>query len=696
MTAPSTSLAALDAVVIDTETTGLDARSARLIQIGMVRLFRGAIDRDTVFDRLVDPGIEVPAVSTAVHGLATSDVRGQPPFAALQKEVSDYIGVRPVIGHTLAYDFAVLKREHDLAGLAWHAPRALDLRVLARLAAPGLADHSLDRICDWLGITVTGRHTARGDAIATAEAFLALVPRLRQQGLRTLAEVEAAGHALAERDMQSGAGAATLEGPAALGEDAIRGLDVFAYRHRNRDVMSAPPAVMPADTRLSASIDDMLKRGLSSVFVTLADGQTGIVTERDALRAVATHGAAGLEMPLSTFANAPLITVADDAFVYRAIGRMQRLDIRHLGVRDATGAIVGALTPRNLLRNRATDAIMIGDAIVTATSGADLAAAWSETPRVARGLIAEAVEARTIASVISSEICNITRRAAELAEAHMAETGRGAPPCRYAVLVLGSAGRGESLLAADQDNAIVFEHGEPGGAEDTWFRDLGEHMAATLDAAHIVFCKGGVMAKNAAWRHNRRGWFDLVETWIRRQKPSDLLNVDIFFDAVPVHGALDLGREIWTAAFERAGKSRDFLMMLSELARQWSSPVTMFGGFTKTDGRLDLKKYGLMPIFTGARVLALRHGVVERSTKARLDGVVARGHAQSSVVTDILEAQNRIMATILAQQIEDGRRGVPLSPRVDVERLDRDARRDLKAAFAGVAAMVDMVAEGRV
>ena len=41
--------------------------------------------------------------------------------------------------------------------------------------------------------------------------------------------------------------------------------------------------------------------------------------------------------------------------------------------------------------------------------------------------------------------------------------GHGAPPCPYAMLVLGSGGRGESLMAPDQDNAIVFAHGEPEG-----------------------------------------------------------------------------------------------------------------------------------------------------------------------------------------------------------------------------------------
>ena len=101
-------------------------------------------------------------------------------------------------------------------------------------------------------------------------------------------------------------------------------------------------------------------------------------------------------------------------------------------------------------------------------------------------------------------MCVLTRRAAELAEARLYEAGKGRPPVPYAVLVLGSAGRGESLLAADQDNAIVYETGEPSASEDQWFEALGIEIAAILDAAGVPFCKGGVMARNAAVAHERR------------------------------------------------------------------------------------------------------------------------------------------------------------------------------------------------
>ena len=86
-----------------------------------------------------------------------------------------------------------------------------------------------------------------------------------------------------------------------------------------------------------------------------------------------------------------------------------------------------------------------------------------------------------------------------LAEAELVAEGAGPAPCAYAVLVLGSAGRGESLLAMDQDNALVFAEGEPDGEADRWFARLGRRMAAILGintdrVISLVFVIGAAMA----------------------------------------------------------------------------------------------------------------------------------------------------------------------------------------------------------
>ena len=98
------------------------------------------------------------------------------------------------------------------------------------------------------------------------------------------------------------------------------------------------------------------------------------------------------------------------------------------------------------------------------------------------------------------------------------------PAAPWCVLLLGSGGRGESLLSADQDNAIVHAGSEE---DDAWFAALGSHLADLLDEAGVRRCQGGIMAANAEWRGSVPAWRERVAGWLRRSAPEDLLHVDI-------------------------------------------------------------------------------------------------------------------------------------------------------------------------
>ncbi len=211
----STPLLGLDAVVVDTETTGLDARTARLVQIGAVRLDGAGLREAEHFDRLVNPGVPIPATASKIHGIGDDAVRQAPSFAAVAPDFEAFIGSSVLIGHTVPYDMTVLRREYELAGRAWQSPRTLDVRDLAEVAQPTLAQYGLERLCEWLSIEIEGRHTALGDASATARIFAALVPLLRQRGIRTLAEAEAATRTLYEQRARGGSAVGIEQAPAA-------------------------------------------------------------------------------------------------------------------------------------------------------------------------------------------------------------------------------------------------------------------------------------------------------------------------------------------------------------------------------------------------------------------------------------------------------------------------------------------------
>lgn len=696
-TAGATPLAALDAVAVDTETTGLDTSIAHIVEIGAVALEDGA-----TFEMLVDPGVAIPDRASAVHGIRDVDVSGAPAFPEAWKSFTVYASGRVLIGYSIGYDLAILEREAGRAGLAWKRPRTLCVRMLATLANPTLPDAALDTIARWLGIDITGRHRALGDARAAADIFRALLPRLQERGVRTLAEAERACAAMtAELETQQRAGwTAAVKPPASPGPAALRAVDPFAYRHRVGDIMSAPPVVVAGSATAREVIALMVERRISSVFVA-ADGEQpapggnvaayGIVTERDMMRRLAAEGAAALDVAVGGFATRPLASIRAAAFVYRAIGRMNRLKIRHLAVRDEAGLLVGIVSARDLLKLRGGAAINLDDAIDAARSAAEMAAAWALLPSVTEALIEEGIDARLIAGVISEELRAMTRRAAVLAEEAMAAEGLGPPPCPYAVLVLGSGGRGESLMAADQDNAIVFATGEPDGPEDRWFAALAEKLAALLDAAAIPLCKGGVMAKNAQWRGSVATWQVRIADWVTRSRPEDLLNVDIFFDLMPVHGDLALGRALFAEAYAAGHAQTPFAKLLGDQLRDLGSPFTLFGGLQTEDGRIDLKKFGLFPIVAAARTLAIRHDVRAHGTAERLEGLIARDIGGAADMRAMLSSHALILTLMLAQQSRDLHSGAKVSNRVETARLTRDQTAALKAALKQVQSIPALV-----
>jgi DNA polymerase-3 subunit epsilon/CBS domain-containing protein len=694
-------LLALDAVVIDTETTGLDPKKARIIELAAVRLTAGKIAAADAFRQLVRPGDEsIPPATTAIHGIDDAAVAKAPTFAEVWPRFRDYLGPHVVIGHTVGFDLAVWKRECDEAGLPWSRPRTLDTRLLAEIAAPKLAGYTLEKLSAWLGVEPADRHRALGDAIITARVFLALVPQLREHGIRTVAEAERACHALtAVLDGQVRSGwVEAVEPPSRLdAERTLRRYDTYAFRRRARDIMRTPAVFVAADLSIKEAVARMGRERISSLYVTdsasAADDiralDTGILTERDVLRAIDRLGAAALELPAGQVAARPLISVPADAFLYRAIGRMSRHRIRHLGVVDEGGRVVGALSARDLLRLRAGEAVSLGDEIDDAHDAQALSVAWAKLPHLAESLSGEGLSGREIAEVISRELGALSRQAAVIAERIMQESGQGGPPVPYALVVLGSAGRGESLLAMDQDNAVIFAQGDPDGPEDRWFAVFGDHLADILHQAGVPYCKGGVMAKNAAWRGSLTTWLSRVEHWITRSSPADLLSVDIFFDLRAVHGDGGLATKLRQAAYAAADGQTAFAKLLVNAVTIPSS-LSFFGGIRTENGRIDLKAAGLFGLVAAARAMAIRYHVMERSTPGRLAGVKAVVKAGASDLDALMEAHGVFLDEILAQQVEDAAHGLPPSNAIAVKRLSARAQERLRGALQAVAHVDDL------
>ncbi len=196
-------------VAFDLETTGLDPDHDEIVQIGAVRILGDRLLRGEIFDQLVDPERPIPATSTRFHGITDSMVEDAPPPAIALARFKTFVGEATLVAHNAAFDLAFLRRKEEVAGVRFDNP-VLDTLLLSALLDPEIGDHSLDAAAARHGITVRARHTALGDAVATAELFLALVPRLRRRGIESLGEALAACRREARRRQRIvGAGAGT-------------------------------------------------------------------------------------------------------------------------------------------------------------------------------------------------------------------------------------------------------------------------------------------------------------------------------------------------------------------------------------------------------------------------------------------------------------------------------------------------------
>ena len=382
-----TALAALPAVALDLETTGLDVASDRIVQIGTVSMRGPFVLGEPRLDTRVDPGMPISAASTRVHGITDLGVAGAPRLADLIESLAEMLAGRVVVGQNIHFDLAVLRHEAARAGVPWHEPPALDVGHLASALDRGLVDLGLESLANRFGVTIEARHDALGDSLAAAEIFAALVPRLREADVRTLGEAEAFAARrtdLVRREVEAGWHSSPGQAPAEPLPPPLVRIDSFLYLRRLDEVMSSPARSILPEGTLREAARVMTEQRIGALLVSGTEARpAGIVTERDLLRATTDSRTDPDATPVSSVMSTPVRTMSGGEMIYRALGRMNRLGVRHLCVADAVGAAIGMVSQRDLLHHRASVAAELGDAVACADDAAALAAAHSRLPEVA-------------------------------------------------------------------------------------------------------------------------------------------------------------------------------------------------------------------------------------------------------------------------------------------------------------------------
>jgi len=182
-------------VVLDSETTGLDPRTDRLITIGAVAVCAHEIVLEDSFDALLKVAENTSAVT--VHGITRDEARhGLDEEDALVRFL-DYLQDGVIVGHHIGHDIGTLDAGYERGWGFRTVNRSLDTmdltlhleRAGAFAGRPPIRSFTLDALCDMFAVIPHDRHTAGGDAFLTAQVFLRLLKLAARHGRTTLSEI---------------------------------------------------------------------------------------------------------------------------------------------------------------------------------------------------------------------------------------------------------------------------------------------------------------------------------------------------------------------------------------------------------------------------------------------------------------------------------------------------------------------------
>ncbi len=166
-----------DYTCVDIETTGISPQHAQIIEIGALKVRDGEVV-DT-FSQLIDPGVSVPAEITALTGITTDMVEGEPSIAIVLPEFIDFAGDDLLLGHNVRFDYSFLKQNAMDLNLEF-AKSGMDTLRIARAKCPDLQSRSLDFLCEHYGINDENHHRAFNDAKVTSELYLMFYDMFRE------------------------------------------------------------------------------------------------------------------------------------------------------------------------------------------------------------------------------------------------------------------------------------------------------------------------------------------------------------------------------------------------------------------------------------------------------------------------------------------------------------------------------------
>lgn len=234
-------------VVVDVETTGVNPRQSRVVEIAAV-LVHGEYKPRVLLDTLVDSGGALRG--TDVHGITPEDLVGAPSFEELIQPIRAILANRVLVAHNAAFDVASLTAEFDAFACEPLRPPVLCTMRLPRPIELGAGNWPLWWACLRGGVRHDeGQHHALADALATAHLLRSYIVHARERGITRLSDVSRRGRffwgeTAAFSEMLD---RAPLPSPPVV-------LDRSQFRQKPRIHAAPPSALSPAQQYMAALV----------------------------------------------------------------------------------------------------------------------------------------------------------------------------------------------------------------------------------------------------------------------------------------------------------------------------------------------------------------------------------------------------------------------------------------------------------
>lgn len=317
----------------------------------------------------------------------------------------------------------------------------------------------------------------------------------------------------------------------------------------------------------------------------------------------------------------------------------------------------------------------------TVETAEDLAAANARMATMSGLMMSHGADAQQVMRMLSANADHAARKAFELAVAEL-----GPPPAPCELMLMGSLGRGEVSLLADQDHAIIYpdDVADPAQAQQ-YFLAVGRRLSEILDAAGYPYCDGGIMASEPRCCLSLGGWQQTFTRWIGNLEPDDLLQAKIFFDFRGILDQPTLTDALHHHLRREIARQPRFIHLLARSVLQYEPPLNAFGGFALEVGAGDHDVFDIKGVVAQivdyARLRALQHGVEASGTLARLEALAGGGHLHGDTARATMDTFAFLMQLRLRHQATQVLERRPPDNRIAPAALDDHERKRLKAAF---------------